>query len=93
MRRRWWLLLALVAGVAFLLIDGWEAFGKAPADGRLARMQSSPNWREGLFRNSLPLYNDMLGVVRRWFDGSEHVEPSTDLPITPTDVALYDTPS
>jgi len=50
-------LLLFTAVVAFMLIDGWRAFGTAAEGERLERMQRSSNWGEGVFVNTIPLYN------------------------------------
>lgn len=75
-----YLILLLITGlIAFLVIDGWHAFGAAPAGERLKRIQQAPNWRDGKFFNQLPLYNPFWNSPERWFESSDHANP--DLPI------------
>src|SRR5690349_19319232 len=57
------LLFALVA-----IVDGWAAFGTAPAGARAQRVQASPQWGDGIFHNPEPLWNDVWGMLTGYFD-------------------------
>ncbi len=69
-------LAALLLSVV-VLTQGWVAFGKAASGERLARMQRSPNYRDGHFVNPQPLHNDLWDMLRGLWHASEHVSPST----------------
>ncbi|MEW5849069.1 MAG: MBL fold metallo-hydrolase [Myxococcota bacterium] len=66
-------LLALLIVVA--VVDGWRAFGKAADGARRARMERSPQWKDGAFENPQPLANDLLGSLTGAFHASPHVSP------------------
>jgi L-ascorbate metabolism protein UlaG (beta-lactamase superfamily) len=69
--------LAVLLLILVVLAQGWVAFGKAASGERLARMQRSPNYRDGRFVNPQPLQNDFWGMLRGLWHASEHVSPST----------------
>ena len=46
-----------------VIVDGWAAFGEAPADERLERMQASSQWDGDGFENPQPLWNDITGSM------------------------------
>lgn len=70
----WLVLGAAVAGVA-LFFSGWRAYGKRPTGARLARMQSSPNWKGGHFVNPEPMENDLVGAVLGVIHKSRYTSP------------------
>lgn len=82
--------LALLALIAFMVGDGWIAFGTAASGERLARVQASPNWRDGVFVNGIPLHNLFLERPERLFDGSEFSKPSEMPAAVPTDPSAFD---
>jgi L-ascorbate metabolism protein UlaG (beta-lactamase superfamily) len=65
---------------------GWlEAFGAAPTGERLARIQRSPNYRDGAFRNpeapNLTPTGSAMQTIRRWLGGHEQRVPPGPMPI------------
>ncbi len=70
--------LLLALGIAVVVFDGWEAFGKAAEGARLARMEASPHYRGGVFVNPQPLWNDYLGMLQL---GSDDAVPEVELPV------------
>ena len=78
-RRRGWrivlrVLLAVVvllaAGAATLWIAAREALGSRPVGARLSRIERSPQWRDGAFRNRLPRVDGPGGrMVTEFFFG------------------------
>jgi L-ascorbate metabolism protein UlaG (beta-lactamase superfamily) len=68
----WVLLVASIAGIA-LFFSGWRAYGKRPSGARRARMERSPNWKDGHFVNPEPMENDMVGAAL----GVVHKSPYT----------------
>src|SRR3569832_789852 len=72
-------LLVIAALFAFVLVDGWTAFGARATGGRLARLQASPQWRDGHVVNPQPLHNyfwrSLASLWRRSPDVSPAVQP------------------
>jgi L-ascorbate metabolism protein UlaG (beta-lactamase superfamily) len=88
--------LAIVAALVLLfvlvaVIDGWRAFGRAPSGPREARVQSSPQWGDGVFHNPQPLWNDVWGMVKGLFDKSADASPSTEVPVVTGDRSRFAT--
>ncbi|HEY4395080.1 MAG TPA: MBL fold metallo-hydrolase [Polyangia bacterium] len=85
-----------IAIVAVLLVLTWistdhfRAFGGAPAGERLARMQASPEFSGGKFRNAEPTAlmapGSYAGAFRHWAFGDEMRVPICPLPLE-TDTA------
>ena len=71
----------VVAAIAAALIDGCTSFGGRAAGARRARMEGSPQWREGRFHNPQPLHNDawgaLVGALHISADASPAVPPAT----------------
>jgi L-ascorbate metabolism protein UlaG (beta-lactamase superfamily) len=67
------------------LTDWLSVLGAAPTGERLARIQRSPHWRDGTFRNPVPtrktLPGTMTETVRRQLGGGEQRVPPAPLPI------------
>jgi L-ascorbate metabolism protein UlaG (beta-lactamase superfamily) len=84
-------LLFLFAVVVVLLIvgvasTGWlDALGAAPQGERLARIQRSPNYRDGAFRNpdatTLGAPGSTGKMLRQWLGGREQRTPPGRIPI------------
>lgn len=94
-RPRWLRNTALVALVpcslvGVLVAQGYEAFGRAPAGERLVRMEQSAQYRDGVFVNPEPLYNDYWGMLME--SGSDDSVPGEPLPVVEVDPLLFDTP-
>jgi L-ascorbate metabolism protein UlaG (beta-lactamase superfamily) len=71
-------LLALIMVIlAIVLVAGWTAFGHRAEGARRARIEKSPQWRDGSFVNPQPLRNDGWGMVKGMLDVSPHVSPAT----------------
>lgn len=94
------LLLAILAAIVAIVViligsTGWlDALGAAPTGERLARIQRSPNYRDGAFQNpaatSLATDGGTWQTIRRWLGGHEQRVPSGPLPVvslTRTDFA------
>ncbi len=97
---RWTKRIVAGLGIGILLlstvavIDGWQAFGKAPAGDRLARMQASPQYGDDVFVNPQPLYNDVWIMLRDLFGASPNATPDddTELPVVMGAQGRFDTP-
>jgi L-ascorbate metabolism protein UlaG (beta-lactamase superfamily) len=84
-------LLGLLAAFLVILVvligsTGWlDALGAAPTGERLARIQRSPNYRDGAFRNpdttSMMASGGMGKMLRQWLFGREQRVPPAAMPI------------
>ena len=66
----------LVVFIAVALFQGCTAFGSRPRAERLARIHSSPQWRDGRFANPQPLRNDFRRMLTGLWDVSPHASPA-----------------
>lgn len=71
----------VVVGVG-VVVDGWDAFGSAAAGARKARMEASPQYRDGHFNNAQPMYNDPAALWAM-FHFSPVASPRPEQPATP----------
>ncbi len=83
-----WLGVALLLCVLAIVVDGWQAFGKAAEGSRRARMEQSPQWRDGQFHNPQPLFNDAWGMFAAMSHASGHITPATAPPSVTLDPQL-----
>ena len=87
--RRWPRVLAGAAVLLALALTAftasmWTAFGAKPSGERLTRIERSPQYRDGRFRNVLPTLDDgfAVGTVWEFFTGgSDHRQPDAALPV------------
>jgi len=71
-----------VTGLAALFANGCAAFGQRPDAARRARLERSPQWKDGRFENPQPLQNDMWGAFTHGLSGaSPHRNPERPVPI------------
>src|SRR3569623_425570 len=89
-------LLTVTGLFAFVLVDGWTAFGARATGARVARLQASAEWRDGHGVNPQPLHNDfwkmVTGMWHRSPDASPPVEPLRPPLIAPSAAATLSTP-
>lgn len=83
---------AAIAFASVVVVQGWDAFGKAPAGSREARMEASPQWDDGVFENPQPLWNDMLGSITAAFDPEPHGSPERTPPYVQVGPERFDDP-
>ncbi|HRH69365.1 MAG TPA: MBL fold metallo-hydrolase [Flavobacteriales bacterium] len=94
------ILLWLLGIVALLVVTFFAYFAFAPRIGsnpegaRLARIQASPNYRDGKFQNLVETNMDMpvsklLGVTWEFIKGGEGREPKDTLPTVDLDLAAW----
>ena len=86
--------LVLVVIVAGLASTAWlDTLGAAPTGARLARIQRSPNYRDGAFRNpdatSLGLEGGTWPMLQRWIFGKEQRVPPGPVPIVRLGAAAF----
>jgi L-ascorbate metabolism protein UlaG (beta-lactamase superfamily) len=85
------------AAFAFARSTEWlRAFGGTPEGERLARVRSSPRWKDGRFRNLVPTEtvapSRILETFRLQFGGDEVRYPSRPIPVMPRSRADFDRP-
>jgi L-ascorbate metabolism protein UlaG (beta-lactamase superfamily) len=82
------------AGVGFISWDAWTPTGARAQGERLARMQASPQWKDGRFVNALARHDGPYGkMMREWFfGGSRDAEPQAPLEVEHPDAADFSTP-
>ncbi|WP_424521162.1 MBL fold metallo-hydrolase [Rubrivirga sp.] len=71
------------------------ALGAAPDGERLARIEQSPNYRDGRFANALPTLEDGASVGTVWeylTGGSDDRSPSSPLEVVSRTAADFETP-
>ena len=86
------LILIAAIGIGAVIIFNLPSFGKTPSGERLARIQQSPNYREGKFQNLEPTPqltsdNNMLKTAYHYFfPDVQDLNPSTPIPAVQTDL-------
>ena len=96
-RRRWprvlaWTSAVIALAVAVVVGSMWDAFGAAPEGERLARLERSPLYADGRFRNALPTVADGASFATLWefvVGGSDHRQPADPLPVVPRTAADF----
>ncbi|MEM1055295.1 MAG: MBL fold metallo-hydrolase [Bacteroidota bacterium] len=99
-RRLWlrvlgWITLALALLVAALTVEAWPALGAQAEGERLARVQQSPQYREGAFQNLLPQQSTgaSVSVVWEFFtDRTPYKVPEAPLPTLARTAANFASP-
>src|SRR5687768_3183583 len=77
---------APVALAAIVVVaDGWKAFGHRADGARRARMERSPQWKNGSFENPQPLENHAWDMLTGLFHASADTSPSGPLPVEVVD--------
>jgi L-ascorbate metabolism protein UlaG (beta-lactamase superfamily) len=87
-----WPALALLVLIVLALVDGWTAFGHRATGARRARMERSPQWKNGHFENPEPLKNDVVGSVTGALASSPHGSPKDQVPVAAVDVKRFAEP-
>lgn len=88
-RRRTWRVLGglvslLFAAATVIMFSIWPALGTPAKGDRLARMEASPQYRDGKFANTLPTLRDGANVATVWeffTGGSDYRTPGQALPV------------
>ncbi|HSN15152.1 MAG TPA: MBL fold metallo-hydrolase [Anaeromyxobacteraceae bacterium] len=78
--------------MAGIIANGCASFGRRPDGARRARLERSPQWKDGRFENPQPLVNDMLGAMTGFLRASRHRTPAEPLPTVRVDPRLFGTP-
>lgn len=91
-RRRFWIGALLAMPLVALTVNGCATFGKRARGERLARMQRSPQWKDGRFENPQPIRNHLRGILRDHFNGSDHRTPDVPVQTEAIDPRRFETP-
>jgi L-ascorbate metabolism protein UlaG (beta-lactamase superfamily) len=83
---------AVALVVTFVLIDGWNAFGARATDGRLARIEASPEWAKGHFVNPQPIRNNYWRTISGLLHMSADVSPKQPVAVASPPGMGLDTP-
>ncbi|WP_306591150.1 MBL fold metallo-hydrolase [Geothrix sp. 21YS21S-4] len=79
---------------AGVLALGWWAFDLASGDPRSPRMEHSPQWRDGRFRNPQPMWNDTWGALMAIRKRDPNSRPTGPVPaVQPTRAGLEAPPA
>src|SRR5262245_38705054 len=87
-----WLGLVVLILLAAAVIDGCTAFGHRAVGARRARMERSPQWKDGRFVNPQPLWTDNWGAFMSMFHASADASPQKPPPAPPIDPRRFATP-
>ncbi len=79
------LLLALTGALA----DSWAGLGRRPDAERRKRFERSPQWRDGRFHNSQPVWLDLAQAIRAGLKASPHAAPQQPVPTAKGDPAQF----
>jgi len=79
---------AFAGGLAVLGAAGCRSMGEKPAGDELARIESSPQWRDGRFQNVQPMWGNAAHALLNAFDNPPEVSPSQPVPVVRTDPAV-----
>ncbi|WP_320169422.1 MBL fold metallo-hydrolase [Maridesulfovibrio sp.] len=87
------LLIIVCLTMAACAILNQEKFGKTPEGDQLVRLESSPNYSDGEFRNQIPTtvlaegQSTIKIIVNGWFSSKERLRPEEPLPTVRTDLS------
>jgi len=81
-----------VVAIGFIVVSGWKAFGHRAEGVRLARMQASPQWKNGHFVNPEPLWDDWWGMIVGLVHASPYTSPKVEMPTARVDPRSFDAP-
>ncbi len=82
----------LILAVVIVVVDGWRAFGTSATGERRAHMEASPQYRDGVFVNPQPLWNDVAATVHGFLNKSAYAAPTGPVPIERVDPVRFTTP-
>lgn len=88
---RFLFVLVLIVTAAIFIFMQQASFGKLPKGDRLARIESSANYKDGKFQNLLPTRTiaegvSYFGMMKEFFGKGIDREPTADLPAVRTDL-------
>jgi L-ascorbate metabolism protein UlaG (beta-lactamase superfamily) len=71
----------VVLAFTFACIDGYVAIGRRATGPRRARMERSPHWDDGRFKNPQPLVNSAWRMLTGAIHASKYPRPAAPLPV------------
>ncbi len=87
-----WLGLALLVFLSLVLADAWQGLGHRATGERRARMEKSPQWKDGAFENPEPIVNLAGPMISGMFHTSPDTEPHEPVNVQQVDPALLAEP-
>jgi len=87
-----WMGLIVLIGLVAVTADAWKSMGHRATGARRARMERSPQWKDGRFVNPQPLHNDNWGAMTSMFHASPDSSPRQPVAVEPIDPARFATP-
>lgn len=84
-----WVFVLGIGMLGILLADAWQGFGKRAQGERRARMEKSPQWKEGAFENPEPIINQYRAMLSGMWAISPDAEPHQPVPVHQVDPALF----
>ena len=87
-----WLGAVLALALTFTLADAWQGLGHRATGERRARMERSPQWKDGAFENPEPIVNLLGPMMSGAFNVSPDAEPHEPVDALTVDPASYATP-
>lgn len=90
MRTGYWLGALVTFALAGHSVSGCATCGAGQEGARRARMERSPQWKDGRFENPQPLQNDTWGALRDvTFGGSDHRTPKGSVSVETLDARRF----
>ncbi len=86
-----WTFLAVMSAAVVLLAFAWEGLGHRATGARRARMERSPQWKDGSFENPQPLVNHWVEMLSGVTDVSPDVSPKSQIRPPHLDPATFRT--
>jgi len=80
-----------VLAVATGLAEAWTGLGRRPDAERRKRMERSPQWRDGRFRNPQPIWNNFSKAIAAGLRSSAHARPTQPVPVARVNPATFQT--
>ena len=86
-----WIVLALAVVALAVAVEGWRAFGHRAEGARKARMERSPQWRDGHFVNPQDIVNHGWEMLTDALDASDLGRPEPALAVEPIEAGRFAT--
>ena len=86
-----WLGILLVVALGLTLADAWQGLGHRAGGERRARMERSPQWKDGAFENPEPIVNLFGPMLSGVFSVSPDADPHEPVAAQQVDPALFST--
>jgi len=87
-----WVAALFTIVLLLVLADAWQGLGHRATGARRARMEKSPQWKDGAFENPAPIVNYFGPMVSGVLHASPDSSPSAPVDVQQVDPALLATP-